>query len=283
MFRQKANGLNNERAAVLSPKPQNPPNRIIKTLLELKLINKNYGAVKALRDIDLIVSEGDVLAICGDNGAGKSTLIKIISGAESTTSGRVFLRGEEVHFSSPADALARGVATIYQDLALAPRLKVYQNVFMGSELIRPMVIPFIHILDKKRMRLAAAEYLDRLKIDIHDVNLPVGNLSGGQRQAVALSRALRWQAGLVIMDEPTAALGVKETVQVLDLIRELHDQGVTIIIISHNMKDVLAVANRVAILKNGVKIGECLTGDLTAEDLAHMIATGDLGRRNLIG
>jgi ABC-type sugar transport system ATPase subunit len=283
MFRQKANGLNNERAAVLSPKPQNPPNRIIKTLLELKLINKNYGAVKALRDIDLIVSEGDVLAICGDNGAGKSTLIKIISGAESTTSGRVFLRGEEVHFSSPADALARGVATIYQDLALAPRLKVYQNVFMGSELIRPMVIPFIHILDKKRMRLAAAEYLDRLKIDIHDVNLPVGNLSGGQRQAVALSRALRWQAGLVIMDEPTAALGVKETVQVLDLIRELHDQGVTIIIISHNMKDVLAVANRVAILKNGVNIGECLTGDLTAEDLAHMIATGDLGRQNLIG
>lgn len=266
----------------MSVEPQNRSGRFTQNLLELKAINKNYGPVQALKNVDLVVRKGDVLAICGDNGAGKSTLIKIISGAESATSGQVFLRGEEVHFSSPAEALARGVATIYQDLALAPRLQVYQNVFMGSELVRPLIVPFIRVLDKKRMRQAAAEYLSRLKIDIHDVNQCVGDLSGGQRQAVAISRALRWQADIIIMDEPTAALGVKETAKVLELIRELHDQGVTIIIVSHNMKDVLAVANRVTILKNGVKVGECLTDDLTAEELAHMIATGNVGDRNLI-
>lgn len=252
------------------------------TLLDLKLICKSYGAVQALSGVDLSIDAGDVLAICGDNGAGKSTLIKIISGAEPATSGQVFLFGEKVHFTSPADALARGVATIYQDLALAPRLKIYQNVFMGSELTRPTFIPFIRVLDKKLMLQAATKYLSRLKVEISDISAPVSSLSGGQRQAVAISRALRWQAKLVIMDEPTAALGVKETAQVLDLIRELHDQGVTIIIISHNMSDVLAVASRVAILKNGIKIGECLTQDLTSEELSHMITTGNLGNRNLI-
>jgi len=282
MFHPKVNGLNYKGVMALSVEPQNRSGRFTQNLLELKAINKNYGPVQALKNVDLVVRKGDVLAICGDNGAGKSTLIKIISGAESATSGQVFLRGEEVHFSSPAEALARGVATIYQDLALAPRLQVYQNVFMGSELVRPLIVPFIRVLDKKRMRQAAAEYLSRLKIDIHDVNQRVGDLSGGQRQAVAISRALRWQADIIIMDEPTAALGVKETAKVLELIRELHDQGVTIIIVSHNMKDVLAVANRVTILKNGVKVGECLTDDLTAEELAHMIATGNLGDRNLI-
>lgn len=252
-------------------------------LLDLKSICKNYGAVQALNGVDVSVHDGDVLAVCGDNGAGKSTLIKIVSGAQTATSGRVFLRSEEVHFKSPADALARGVATIYQDLALAPRLKVYQNIFMGSELTQPTIIPFIRRLDKKRMRRTAAEYLARLKIDINDMNTVVSSLSGGQRQAVAISRALRWEARLVIMDEPTAALGVKETAQVLDLIRELHGQGVTIIIVSHNMEDVVAVANRVVILKNGCKIGECLTQHLTAQDLSHMIASGDLGDHNLMG
>jgi simple sugar transport system ATP-binding protein len=255
---------------------------LVHSLLGLKSIRKTYGAVQALRGVDLSVREGEVLAICGDNGAGKSTLIKIVSGAELATSGQVFLRGEEVRFSSPADALARGVATIYQDLALAARLQVYQNIFMGSELTRPCLVPFIRVLDKRRMRQAAAEYLARLKIEIQDMTVPVSSLSGGQRQAVAISRALRWEADLVIMDEPTAALGVKETPQVLDLIRQLHDQGVTVIIISHNVEDVLAVANRIAILKNGEKIGEVLTESLSAEDLSHMIATGDLGDRNLL-
>jgi simple sugar transport system ATP-binding protein len=250
-------------------------------VLELKGICKDYGAVRALQGVDLFVDSGDVLAICGDNGAGKSTLIKIVSGAETATEGEVRLNGRRVDFASPADALAQGVATIYQDLALASRLQVYQNVFMGAELMRPSLIPGLRILDKKAMRQAAAEYLDKLKIDIQDLSAPVASLSGGQRQAVAICRALRWNASLVIMDEPTAALGVKETTQVLDLVHQLHEQGVTMMIISHNMKDVLAVANRVAIVKNGRKVGECLAQDLNAEDLATMVMTGNLGERRI--
>lgn len=251
-------------------------------ILTLKDICKEYGAVRALKAVDLFVEEGEVLALCGDNGAGKSTLIRIVSGAETATSGDVFLNGENVHFTSPADALTKGVATIYQDLALAPRLQVYQNVFMGAELTKRSFIPWLRVLDKKAMKEAAVNYLGRLNVDIKDLEAPVNALSGGQRQAVAISRALRWNAGLVIMDEPTAALGVKETAQVLGLIRQLNEQGVTILIISHNMEDVLSVARRVAILKNGEKVGECLTRGLTTEELTTMVMTGNLGNKNLI-
>ncbi len=251
-------------------------------ILRLESIDKEYGPVQALKHVDLSIEQGEVLALCGDNGAGKSTLVRIVSGADIPTAGRMYLFGEQVHFLSPADALAKGVATIYQDLALAPRLRIYQNVFMGSELTKPSLVPFIRVLDKKAMKGAAGQYLARLNVDIQDLDVPVGSLSGGQRQAVAISRALRWEARLVIMDEPTAALGVKETVQVLDLIKQLNSQGVTVLIISHNMKDVLAVAGRVAILKNGRKIGECLTQGLSSEELAAMVMTGDLGERNLL-
>ncbi len=253
----------------------------MRPLLELKGICKNYGGVQALLGVDLSVYRHDVLAICGDNGAGKSTLIKIVSGAETATNGEIYLDGQRVHFTSPAEALAQGVATIYQDLALASRLQVYQNIFMGAELVRSILIPSLRVLDKKRMKQAARDYLSKLKIDIQNVSAPVASLSGGQRQAVAICRALRWNARLVIMDEPTAALGVKETAQVLNLIRQLHDQGVTILLISHNMQDVVAVANRVVILKNGRKVGECLANGLNAEELATMVMTGDLGQRNI--
>ena len=251
-------------------------------ILTLRGIRKDYGAVKALKAVDLSVEEGEVLALCGDNGAGKSTLIRIVSGAETATGGDVVLKGENVRFTSPADALTKGVATIYQDLALAPRLQVYQNVFMGAELTKRFFMPWLRILDKKAMKEAAVDYLGRLNMDIKDLDAPVDTLSGGQRQAVAICRALRWNARLVIMDEPTAALGVKETAQVLDLIRQLNEQGVTILIISHNMEDVLSVAGRVAILKNGEKVGECLAEGLTSEELTAMVMTGKLGNRNLI-
>jgi simple sugar transport system ATP-binding protein len=255
--------------------------RIVTPVLELKGIYKSYGAVQALLGVDLSVNQGDVVAICGDNGAGKSTLIKIVSGAETATAGDIRLNGQRVNFTSPAAALAQGLATIYQDLALASRLQVYQNVFMGAELMRSSLIPGLRILDKKAMRKATAEYLGRLKIDIQDLSAPVSSLSGGQRQAVSICRALRWNARLVIMDEPTAALGVKETGQVLDLIRQLHEQGVTILLISHNMKDVLAVSDRVAILKHGRKVGECIVRGLNAEDLATMVMTGNWGEWNI--
>ena len=240
-------------------------------VFSLKGIGKDYGAVRALRDVDLDVFAGDVLAICGDNGAGKSTLIKIMSGAQAQSAGTMALRGREVTFRSPHDALAQGVATIYQDLALAPRLSIAANVFMGAELTRSLLLPFIRVLDKRRMADEARGYLERLSVRIEDMDRPVERLSGGQRQAVAISRALRWNAEVIIMDEPTAALGVKETAQVLDLVRRLKAEGRTIIFISHNMRDVIAVASRVAILKGGRKVVDRAIAGLSADDISHMI------------
>jgi ABC-type sugar transport system ATPase subunit len=242
-------------------------------LLSLRGLTKSYGGVEALKGVDLDVQRGDVLAICGDNGAGKSTLIRIVSGAQERSGGSVTLRGEPVDFRSPQEALARGVATIYQDLALAPRLSIVENVFMGAELTRPL-LGILKVLDKRRMAGDARAYLARLGIEIADMRRPVERLSGGQRQAVAISRALRWNADIVIMDEPTAALGVKESAQVLGLIRRLEEEGRTVILISHNMADVVAVATRVAILKNGVKVIDRPVAGLDADRLAHMVMIG---------
>ena len=237
----------------------------------LRAITKNYGAVQALRGVDLDVFAGEVLAICGDNGAGKATLIKIMSGAEEPTGGTLRLRGREVRFRSPHDALSQGVATIYQDLALAPRLSIAANVFLGAELTRRVGLPFLIMLDKRRMAVEARGYLERLSIRIEDVSRPVERLSGGQRQAVAIARALRWNADVIIMDEPTAALGVKETAQVLDLIRHLKAEGRTVILISHNMRDVVALADRIAILKGGRKVHDLVNEGLAADDVSHLI------------
>jgi ABC-type sugar transport system ATPase subunit len=237
-------------------------------ILSLRGIGKRYGAVEALRDADLDVAQGDVLGICGDNGAGKSTLIRIISGAQEPSAGEMSVRGAVVRFRSPHDAYAAGIATIYQDLALSPRLAIWKNIFLGAELTR------FGLLDKARMRRDAAGYLARLGITLSDTDAAVENLSGGQRQAVAISRALRLNAELIVMDEPTAALGVKETAQVLDLIRRLKAGGKTIILVSHNMADVVAVASRVAILKNGRKVIDRATAGLDADALAHMVMTG---------
>ncbi len=242
-------------------------------LLVLSGIAKRYGAVEALKGVDLAVAAGEVVGICGDNGAGKSTLVKIVSGAVAPSAGRIVLGAAAASFASPQDALAQGVATIYQDLAVAPRLSIAENIFMGAELTRRLC-PGIRILDKRAMRAAARGYLARLKIDIPDLAAPVGSLSGGQRQAVAISRALRWAARLVILDEPTAALGVRETQQVLELIRSLKQQGVAVVVVSHNMHDVLAVADRVAILKQGRKVLELAANTLTPDTLARAVATG---------
>ena len=242
--------------------------------MSLRGVTKRYGAVTALNGVDLDVSHGDVIAICGDNGAGKSTLIRIMSGAAEPTAGKMLLAGTEVRFRSPHDALGQGVATIYQDLALAPRLSIAANVFMGSELTRPLLLRFLRVLDKAAMVREATRLLARLSVRIDNIAAPVERLSGGQRQAVAIARVLRWDARLIIMDEPTAALGVRETAQVLDLIRRLHDEGRTIVLVSHNMRDVVAVANRVAILKNGGKVIDRPIGCVSADELGHMVMTG---------
>ena len=251
------------------------PDDIPAPLLTLRGIGKSYGAVVAVRDVDLDVHRGEVLAICGDNGAGKSSLIKVISGAEEPTSGSLSVRGKPVAFRSPHDALDHGVATIYQDLALAPRLSIAQNVFMGSELTRPALLPFLRVLDKRRMVEEAQRYLSQLSVALTDMTRPVESLSGGQRQAVAISRALRWDAEIIIMDEPTAALGVKETALVLDLVRSLKASGRTIILISHNMRDVVALADRVVVMGAGRVFADRPIAGLTADDLTHMIMSGN--------
>ncbi len=241
-------------------------------LLSLHGIGKSYGAVRAVRGVDLAIRAGEVLALCGDNGAGKSSLVKIIAGAEPPSEGTIRLRGEAVTFASPQDALRRGIATIYQDLALAPRLSVTQNIYLGAELTRGR--GFARLLDKRAMARGARDLLQRLDVRLPDMAAPVERLSGGQRQAVAIARALRWQAELIIMDEPTAALGVKETAQVLTLIRRLHDEGRTVLLVSHSMADVCAVATRVVILKAGRLAVDAPVAGLDADRLAHMVMTG---------
>ena len=244
-------------------------------LLSLRGVRKTYGAVEAVRGVDLDIAAGEVLALCGDNGAGKSSLVKVIAGAQAASSGTMTLREREVAFHSPEDALRGGIATIYQDLALAPRMSIAENVFLGSELTRgPLGLPFPRLLDRRRMMTEALGYLQRLNPALTDMARPVEGLSGGQRQAVAIARALRWKAELVIMDEPTAALGVRETAQVLDLIRRLRAEGRAVLLVSHSMADVCAVATRVAIMKAGHKVIDRAVAGLDPDMLAHMIMTG---------
>ena len=240
-------------------------------VISLTGLSKRYGALQALEGVDLEIHAGEVLALCGDNGAGKSTLIRILSGAETPSSGTIRLHGSPISFKSPNDAMGSGVAAIYQDLALAPRLSIRENVFMGAELTRPLVFPFIRRLDKRRMAAEARQLLARLEVRIDDVERPVESLSGGQRQAVAIARALRASARLIIMDEPTAALGVRESAQVLALICRLREAGHTVVLISHNMRDVAQVATRVAILKGGRKVHDQPMAGLVADDLRRMI------------
>jgi len=245
---------------------------MIAPLLALRGIGKTYGGVEAVRGVDLDIHASDVLALCGDNGAGKSSLIKIIAGAQPQTTGTLRKSGREVRFTSPEDALRCGISTIYQDLALAPRLSITQNIFLGSELIRRLPgLAFLQPLDKAGMARAAAALLARLGLHLPDMSVPVAQLSGGQRQAVAIARALRWQAELVILDEPTAALGVAETAVVLALIRTLQAEGRAVLLISHNMTDICAVATRVAIMKAGRKVADIPAAGLTPDQLARRV------------
>ncbi len=244
-------------------------------LLAADGLGKSYGAVEALTGLSFSLAAGEVLAVCGDNGAGKSTLIKILSGAQPASTGTLALRGKPVRFGSPAQALAAGVATIYQDLALAPNLSITENIYLGSELVRAPRLPAVRILDKKAMAQGARSLLARLRIDIADVTRKVSALSGGQRQGVAIARALRWRADIVIMDEPTAALGVRETREVLRLIEEIKGQGIAVILVSHAMKDVVAVADRALILQAGRLAHDIALAGWTADGLMNAIMAED--------
>ncbi|MET8628113.1 ATP-binding cassette domain-containing protein [Kitasatospora sp. NPDC004669] len=214
-------------------------------VLRLRSVSKRFGAVQALTDVDLAVHPGEVLALVGDNGAGKSTLVKTIAGVHPVDEGTIEWEGGAVSIGRPNDAQALGIATVYQDLALCDNLDVIANLFLGREKRR------LGLLDEVAMEQHARRLLDTLSIRIPDVRRPVAALSGGQRQVVAIARALVGEPSVVLLDEPTAALGVEQTAQVLDLVERLRERGLAVILVSHNMADVTAVADTVAVLRLG--------------------------------
>jgi len=225
-------------------------------VLEVRDATKRFGAVVALDRVSLTLQKGEVLALLGDNGAGKSTLIKCISGAQSLDEGDILLNGASASVRSTVVARGHGIETVYQDLALFDNLSVVANFFAGRELGAPTRPRGLSWLRNQRMAAIAAETLGRLEVNIPDPRIPVALLSGGQRQAIAVARAVHFASQIVILDEPTAALGVRETRNVQRLIARLPDQGISVLLISHNLEQVMAVADRAIVLRRGRKIGE---------------------------
>ena len=238
-------------------------------LLEARAISKRFGALQALGDVDIEIRSGEVLALLGDNGAGKSTFIKVLSGAHRPSAGELLMDGRPLEFASPQDATGAGIATIFQELALSENLSIAENVFLGRELVRRVLgIPF---LKRGAMRREVERLLAGLDAHVSDPAAAVGSLSGGQRQAVAICRALNLDARLVIMDEPTAALAVAETRKVLQLVRRLADGGRAVVLISHNMHDVFEVADRIAVFRRGRKIAERRRVETDPEEVVSLI------------
>jgi len=241
-------------------------------ILELKNISKNFGAVQALQGVDMELFKNDVLALVGDNGAGKSTLIKIISGAFPPSAGTMKIWGEEVHDLNPRKAKDLNIETIHQELddVLLERFSVAENVFLGREITRESSGP-LKVINFSEMKHRVKSVLDRLGITVGSPSYEVKNLSGGQRQAVAVARAIYWDARIIIMDEPTAALGVEEVNKVLNLISRLHEQGATVILISHNLDHVFQVADRVMVLRNGRCVGDHRIDEVTHDQVVSLI------------
>jgi len=231
----------------------------------LRGISKRFGAVQALTDVDLEVHAGEVVALVGDNGAGKSTLVKTIAGVSPADEGVFEWEGRPVEVSRPHDAQDLGIATVYQDLALCDNLDVVANLFLGREIMRAGV------LDEIEMERRSRELLDTLSIRIPSVRIPIASLSGGQRQTVAIARSMLGNPKLVILDEPTAALGVEQTAQVLDLVERLRERGLAVILISHNMADVKAVADKVAVLRLGRNNGVFDVASTSQEEIISAI------------
>ncbi|MFC7327346.1 ATP-binding cassette domain-containing protein [Marinactinospora rubrisoli] len=234
-------------------------------VLELSGISKRFGAVQALSDVSLRVHPGEVVALLGDNGAGKSTLVKVIAGVNPADTGTLLWEGRPVTVNKPGDAQQLGIATIYQDLALCDNLDIVANLFLGGERTTAGV------LDEVGMERRARELLDSLSVRIPSLRVPVASLSGGQRQIIAIARSLLGEPKVVMLDEPTAALGVAQTAQVLDLIERLRDQGLGVILISHNMADVRAVADRAVVLRLGRNAGDFRVEDTSYEEIVAAI------------
>jgi D-xylose transport system ATP-binding protein len=241
-------------------------------VLELKGVSKSFGAVQALYQVDFHVSAGEVMALVGDNGAGKSTLIKCIAGIYPIDSGEILFDGKPVHIHGPKDASALGIEIVYQDLALADNLDVVQNMFLGREEKQSFAR-----LDETKMEARAAETLKGLSVTtIRSVRQTVAGLSGGQRQSVAVAKAVMWNSRVVILDEPTAALGVAQTRQVLELVKRLGQQGLAVILISHNLHDIFEVADNITVLRLGQNVGEYKRTETTQQQVVEAITAGAL-------
>jgi D-xylose transport system ATP-binding protein len=244
-------------------------------ILELKGVSKSFGAVQALYEVDFHVSPGEVMALVGDNGAGKSTLIKCIAGIYSIDSGEVLFEGEQVNIHGPKDSARLGIEVVYQDLALADNLDVVQNMFLGrEELTGPL-----RSLDEITMERRANDTLATLSVTtIRSVRQTVAGLSGGQRQSVAVAKAVMWNSKVVILDEPTAALGVAQTRQVLDLVKRLGEQGLAVVLISHNLHDIFEVADNITVLRLGQNVGEYKRTEVTQTQVVEAITAGKLSK-----
>ena len=250
----------------------------LKPVVELSNIKKNFGAVQALRGVDLALKHNEVLGLMGDNAAGKSTLMKVLSGAYIPDGGEIRMDGDKVEFSNPMDARRQGIEMVYQDYALANNLDVAANVFMGRELVQYKLGP-IGVMDYRKMEQETVNLLNRLKIKVPSVRQKVERLSGGQRQAIAIARATAFDAKVIIMDEPTAALSVAAIDQVLELVKQLKAQGASIIIISHRLEDIYRVGDRMIVLRHGRKVCDTpVEGDLhefRERVVAYMIGARD--------
>ncbi|OEO32514.1 ABC transporter ATP-binding protein [Devosia insulae DS-56] len=248
-------------------------------VLSIRNLVKRFGGLTAVNDVSLDINPGEVVALLGDNGAGKSTLIKCVSGVHLPDEGEIRFEGKPVSFPKPIDARSAGIETIYQDLALANNLDVPANIFLGREVKHRYLGGLINTLNDKLMLTEAEQSLATLDIQFPSLTQPIESLSGGQRQAVAIARAIYWKARLMIMDEPTNNLGVPEQQKVLELIRRLRDQGVPVILITHTMPDVFAVADRIVVMHRGRKVTEKRTGDTNASELVqYMVGALDDGR-----
>src|SRR6201994_679297 len=235
--------------------------------LEARDITKVYGHVSALSGANFEVKAGEVTALIGDNGAGKSTLVKLLSGTETPPSGQVLIDGQPVTISGPLDARRHGIETVYQDLALAPHLNPVQNMYLGREIMRPGILGHLGFMDKAQMRAGSKKAFDDLGATVRNYSGTVGAMSGGQKQAVAVARAAAWGKRVILLDEPTAALGVVQTKGVLDLIRRVRERGLGVVFISHSMPAVMEVADRVEVMRLGRRVATYRTKDVTMEQL----------------
>jgi ABC-type sugar transport system ATPase subunit len=240
-------------------------------ILKATGVYKHFGSVIALSSINFELNAGEVMGLVGDNGAGKTTFIKVLAGVLRRDGGDIFLKGQRVDFKSPKEAMDAGIETVYQDLALAPHLPIYSNMFLGREIMKKGFWGKMGAVDKNAMRKEVAERLDMMKTRLNHVDQLVGTLSGGQRQAVAITRAIGWGKDIVIMDEPTAALGVKESRQVLNLIKDIKSKGISVIFISHTIPHVMEVTDKIHVLRLGESVVHLNTKDTTYEEVVQYI------------